>query len=345
MTTHLKPKQEYIDRYDRMTVERCRDLIKRHSQPLENPPLIDGQKPTEKLVETVSKMALDWSLMFEKGHRYIKKGETIDRWMRDDQEKDELYESAKEPEGIRCLTCRSKMFVTHKMLWGGYEEPYRVLFMFDCPNGCLPRRSFYNDGEERKHKPDLCEKCSSELAVKLEDTKEKFITHYSCSSCGFAKTDEIERTANKENEPDPNFEADKARFCLSEKEGERWRQELANMEEMKKLVDDWKEKDENKDLYDAVAKIKKLTVFELEKLLAPVMEMGRDFQLPFTTHESKPDRKDMASTYDLTRLIKKTISDTNWRLMSDGISYRMGILTGRIRAYEKEEDLLKLVKK
>ena len=212
MTTHLKPKQEYIDRYDRMTDERCRDLIKRHSQPLENPPLIDGQKPTEKLVETVSKMALDWSLMFEKGHRYIKKGETIDRWMRDDQEKDELYESAKEPEGIRCLTCRSKMFVTHKMLWGGYEEPYRVLFMFDCPNGCLPRRSFYNDGEERKHKPDLCEKCSSELAVKLEDTKEKFITHYSCSSCGFAKTDEIERTANKENEPDPNFEADKARL-------------------------------------------------------------------------------------------------------------------------------------
>lgn len=38
-------------------------------------------------------------------------------------------------------------------------------------------------------------------------------------------------------------------------------------------------------------------------------------------------------------------ADTNWRLMTDGISYRTGILTGRLRAYETEEDLLRLVKK
>lgn len=31
--------------------------------------------------------------------------------------------------------------------------------------------------------------------------------------------------------------------------------------------------------------------------------------------------------------------------MSDGVSYRVGILTGRLRAYERDEDLLKLIKK
>ncbi len=30
--------------------------------------------------------------------------------------------------------------------------------------------------------------------------------------------------------------------------------------------------------------------------------------------------------------------ETNWRLMSDGISYRLGYLNGRLRAYEGEED-------
>jgi len=120
---------------------------------------------------------------------------------------------------------------------------------------------------------------------------------------------------------------------------------------MKELVEKFKERDDNKELYDAVAKIKKLTVFELEKLLAPILEkqgyvrlkfgepnMDRNFQLPFTVQESKPDRKDRASTYDLSRLIKKSLTDTNWRLMTDDISCRMGILTGRLRAYEKEKD-------
>lgn len=30
--------------------------------------------------------------------------------------------------------------------------------------------------------------------------------------------------------------------------------------------------------------------------------------------------------------------------MSDGINYRLGILSGRLRGYENDEDLLKLVK-
>ncbi|HET7320221.1 MAG TPA: hypothetical protein VFI84_01380, partial [Candidatus Saccharimonadales bacterium] len=54
---------------------------------------------------------------------------------------------------------------------------------------------------------------------------------------------------------------------------------------------------------------------------------------------------DYTSRYTLKKTIQKALTDTNWRLMSDGISYRLGYLNGRLRAYEKEEDLVELVKR
>ncbi|TXG76825.1 hypothetical protein E6P97_02860 [Patescibacteria group bacterium] len=43
----------------------------------------------------------------------------------------------------------------------------------------------------------------------------------------------------------------------------------------------------------------------------------------------------------LKKLVDNTIEGTNWRLKSDGISYRLGYLNGRVKAYEGEEDLKK----
>lgn len=43
--------------------------------------------------------------------------------------------------------------------------------------------------------------------------------------------------------------------------------------------------------------------------------------------------------------MNRTLESTNWRLASDGISYRLGYLNGRLHAYENEEDLKKLVEK
>lgn len=58
---------------------------------------------------------------------------------------------------------------------------------------------------------------------------------------------------------------------------------------------------------------------------------------------SKSDREDYDSRNRLRKLVKKTLIGTNWRLTTDGISYRLGYLTGRLHAYEQEEDLKKLV--
>ena len=229
--------------------------------------------------------------------------------------------------------------------------------MCDCPNGCLPHRAFFDDGEEYRPKPKLCPKCQSELnssSKRIED--KKIVTTDACSKCGYIDTDEFDLAVRVEA-PDPDYEKDRARFCLTDEQAKKKQEEKWAAENMGRLVDKWKEEEKRKDEYDAVAKIKQLTVIDLEKLLTPILEkesytklqfgtpeIGEDVFLPFTAQDSKSDRKDMASSYDLSRIIRRALADTNWRLMSDGISYRVGILSGRLRAYEKEEDLLELVK-
>ena len=73
--------------------------------------------------------------------------------------------------------------------------------------------------------------------------------------------------------------------------------------------------------------------------------MGRDVYVGFSCLDSKSDRNDYDSRKTLKKLVDSALEDTNWRLMSDGISYRLGYLNGRVKAYEGEEDLKKLVMK
>jgi hypothetical protein len=47
----------------------------------------------------------------------------------------------------------------------------------------------------------------------------------------------------------------------------------------------------------------------------------------------------------LKKLITTALADTNWRLMSEGVRHRLGYLSGRLRAYESEDELRKLVEK
>jgi len=43
-------------------------------------------------------------------------------------------------------------------------------------------------------------------------------------------------------------------------------------------------------------------------------------------------------------ILKKELENSNWRLINDSMNYWLGFLSGRLRAYEIEDDLLKLAK-
>lgn len=354
MIKHLKPKQEYLDRYDCMTVEDCRSREKFHNNV--GNAKTDLEKSARGLVRD---LGLYFDLLYATLKWYDERDSTVSKWLEADERKDNLLEHAQPPEGVRCLKCYSLTTCSDKSIhdWGS-DGRDRVLFMFDCPSGCLPRRAFFDDGEEYRIKPDLCPKCQTELDHTSERVKDKkIVTTYTCSKCSYTKTDELDLTVKKEK-PDPDFLKDRARFCLTKEEADKKREEKWRAEEMGKLSDRLKEENLHQKEREAVFKLKKLTVIDLEKLLVPLSEkasyvkfqfgtpdLGRDLMIPFTAHDGKSDRTEGFSTSELQKIIKKALGDTNWRLMSDGISYRLGILTGRLRAYEREEDLIKLVTK
>jgi hypothetical protein len=109
--------------------------------------------------------------------------------------------------------------------------------------------------------------------------------------------------------------------------------------------------------YIEVSKLNKLTIVDLEKLLTNVLkkanyqklsfsspEINQFIYVPFTLQDADTSRRANISTSTLEKLLKTTLENTNWRLV-DGISYRLGFLSGRLKGFEREEDLVKLYEK
>jgi len=352
---YLRDRQEYIDRYDRLTIWRCRNMEKTYlSVPPKETLECNGEKVPPETLRILMGSFIDIALYYMAGNAYKEKEETITKWMDEDRRKDNLLENAEQPRLIRCKTCLTSMDCSSRNLWGDKDD--RVMFFFECPKGCLPHRLVYENGEEYKREPDLCEKCNSEIERKSERQGNIITTTKMCASCGTTETDEL--NLDREPEPeDPNYEKDKARFCMTDKQGYEFIDGERNREALSKILERDKEKEQHKELYDKVAQLKKLTIPQLKQHVAealkdevysnlifeqPRMEVivsvGFTLEDPTTQHEHDSRMK-------LQKLFKKSLEKTNWRLMSDGINYRLGVLSGRLRIYEKEEDLVKLIEK
>ncbi|MFZ2975889.1 MAG: hypothetical protein WA055_04680 [Candidatus Moraniibacteriota bacterium] len=350
---YLKDHTYYSELYDKFTIEDCEYWENQKDIIIENPKTEEEIKKQNKIILT--NMAVDLSLWIEKGERYLKKKETIKQWMDRDRAKDEKLENAIEPKGIRCLQCSSpNMNCISRDFMTDSHDKEEVLFMFQCDK-CNKRRAYWENGIEWQSKPYLCPKCQSEMDsahIKKDNGVE---TTYSCQKCGHKETDFMD-FSKKEEVVDPDFEMKRKKYCLSEEEGRKYSSEKINLEQMTALGKKWKEEEDNKELYDAIAKIKKLTVFELQNILSPICEKAgyvklefekpeiqKDVTLGFSLQDSKSGRSEWDSVHELQELIRNTLKETNWRLMSDGVNYRLGFLTGKLRGVEGEENLLKLI--
>ena len=349
--TYLKDEIHYNELYDKFTIEECKRWEDKKG--LEDLPSIKDEDP-KKLkikIDFTKNVVIPVALYAIKGERYAKKAETIRQWMDRDRALDEKVANAVEPKGIRCLTCSSPMSCISRDLHSDNNKD-RVLFMFECPQKGHKRRAYWEGGEEWEPRPTLCSKCKTATNSTNVRNGDLITTTYICPGCGNKETDTMDLSI-KEKEIDPNFEADRKKYCLSEKEGGDYITWMANTKHLLSVV---KDREENKQAYEAVAKIKKLTVIELEKLLAPALEkegyihlqlanpeIDKNVVVPFTAQDSKAGRESRTSEYDLKRILKKILEDTNWRLMTDGVNYRLGVLSGRLKGYESEEDLIKLV--
>lgn len=359
---YLKGRSYYEDIYDRITVEFGRRNIVHYEEfyrELESKLKPDDQidRPGNALVLNIFYLATVGDRLID---RYNRRDESIQDMMARDAAKDEQIAVARLREEPYCSHCHKlglrivNKTLMHRSATYNSDEPEEVLFMLRCPH-CDKNSAFWEDGVAWKPEPPLCPKCSTEVSCKTAKSKKSITFTYTCPSCEHTYKDKMDLTT-KEEEPDPDYDKDRITYCLLDKE---FRDRLFSMkhtlEELARLGKDMKEKEDNKDVYDAVAKLKRLKIAELTPLLAPDLEkagyiefmldkpeIGRDVFVGFSCLDNKSDRSDYDSRNTLKKLIEKVLSDTNWRLMSEGISYRLGYLSGRFRAYEREEDLKQL---
>lgn len=369
---YLKDEQHYIDRYDLHTIEECLDTVKMfqdiYQKSLVSEELKDLSQE-DKLKD--ANIMLHRCLFVIKGKRYEKKKETIQKWIEEDKLKQDKQDYTPTPEGIVCPLCSGSMyFNSSKHLDYTYDSPImRMMFLFKCSK-CKKQQWVYDDGQIRVSEPDLCPKCKEEIDI-TANRKGKVITwKHKCKSCGFAKT-EVEdlgkkdkawekkhaQWKKKEEEDKKLLEKYRKEYCLSDKEGEEHVETLEAMEVANAIHEEEAQKFDSP-VYQRSLQLKKTTIADLEKLLAKHLEkekytklffdkpeIGQYVIVPFTVQDTNSSRKDHVSSSELEKVIKNALEDTNWRLLSNSVMYRLGYLEGKLKGYENEEDMLKLAGK
>jgi hypothetical protein len=355
---YLKPEQYYIDLYDLHTIEQCLDWEKNFSQVV-LPPL-DSKKLNKRQSTPIKVSLMNVSLYFIKGYRYKAKASTIREWLDKDRKKQSFFDSTPIPQNIRCTECGLMMKNTMKELDDYSGKVMRVLFFFECPS-CKKRKGVYNTGEVYVSKPDPCEKCSSNTQRTYKRKGNIVTTIWKCMYCNYTKKESEDYGKSDDSWEKEQMENKKllqkyrSTYCLSEKEGLEYIQAAHNLNVLTKSIEEQKLKEKDP-TYQKAKKLKKLKIGQLKELLEKTVEkggfqdlafakpeMGQYIIIEFSVNDMQEERNEYESSSKLKKLIKAALVDTTWRLMSEGVSYRLGILTGMLKAYEKEEDILKLV--
>jgi len=341
----ITSKREYEELYDKLTVSECRDWVK-HVLKNKLPDKIKTLPESEQL--RFASVIIELPIYFKKGERYLRREETIAEWMRRDQEKDDFIDSNPAPTSY-CPKCNKLMELIISELDHYSDEKLRMMFLYKC--SCGEKKGLYGDGEPYVFKRDYCPKCNKEWDRKHTKSKDKITTTSACAKCGYKEKDVLD--LNTEEEIDPNFDEDRVKFCMSEEEGETYRREKATIPDILKWQEEVDQREKDKKYYDKAKKLKTLTISELSDLLAEELikfdfrgltitntEVTRDLIVSFSLQDTKKNRAEYDSRSALKKAIIDLVKDTNWKLMSDGVSYKLGLLTGRLRGIDQEKVLV-----
>jgi hypothetical protein len=201
--------------------------------------------------------------------------------------------------------------------------------------------------------------------LKTKHSKKKdvlTITTY-CPKCSFKEVDVLDskkRDTERKKEEERKqslLKEYKTEFCLDDVEGPK---AVQNLDAIVAFSIELKERDkkEKDPIFQKAKKLNKLTLNQLKELISKTIasegyidlqfgkpDMGRFVIVDFSASDSKDDRKEYDSTHTLKKIVNTALLDSNWRLMSEGIHYRLGIVSGRLKAYEQENDLMSIVGK
>ena len=347
MQKYTKTDQEYIDDYDRQTIKSLKEMEKASTRPIyyDAPdkigPLIYGGPK-----QSVNPFTLFYDYAVKRAQN--KSNDILERKLLD-QRKDRMIEITSVPRNIKCNTCGMDMY------HDGYifkENDTLLLFVFSCADKHSPKRVMYPDGRREWSFPKrTCKKCGFGFESKTEEKGKLMVFTDTCLGCGDISVMELELP-----EPEkPIDEAERKKYC------DDWKHAITVEQTFEKIADiteafdrsqaEKKEKEEWR-----VDKIEKVNVPQLEQSLSKIASEAGFIKFKFDSHSTEKylvisfsaqdptNRDEKESTKVLTKSIKTFLLPTNWRLMSNGIDYQFGLLTGKLRAYADDEGLLKLAK-
>jgi hypothetical protein len=356
MSSHVKKRKYYEDLYDLFTIKDSllyRKSVKKGCKEVEI-----GKRKVQISVEGAEKFIL----YFVTGDRYKNRETVINKWMDSAREKDDLLKNTPFPSDIKCQNCGKELHEDSRYLNNLETKNIRVKFFARCKS-CKKGLFVFDNGETYTPEPIRCPKCNSILQVKSTFKDQVSTLKETCRNCKYEKTDIInfkkeDLQREKETQKDKELLTKyREEFCLSEKEGQEYIKAIENVKQLNEMIKDHQTKSTDPN-YQKVKKIKKLSSFEVQKLLQKELkkegyinlkfdtpDISRFVAVPFTVQDKNVKRKVKESKKCLRKAIITILENTNWRLMSDGVRYRMGYLTGRLRGYESDEEMVKLIKK
>jgi hypothetical protein len=359
---YLKDPHYYADLYDLITIRQCLntlEMFKKIANKMSAAEDLKHLSPEEK--DRSLNMMYNLQMMHQKAARFKRRTETIESWIDSDRAKEDKYENTPPPDNIVCDACNSPMQVNLKELMY-HDEPMRVLFFFDCPQ-CKSRRAVYDSGTEFEARHSYCPKCKSELDHSYKRKKDIGTWITKCTRCEYSET-EITDYKKQDAERKQEADADKAllvkyrdEFCFGEDEGNKYVDMVEEMQFANDVYQSEKEKYEDP-VYEKAANINQLSIAELENLLTTNLlehkfhklsldkpEINQFIVVPFNLQDADPGRNSADSCKQLEQCLNNILKTTNWRLMKDSVSYRLGYVSGRLKGYERAEDLHDLLGK
>jgi hypothetical protein len=360
---YLKDRQYYEDTYDIHTIETCLDYYSDIKKSFEEQRRSDEFKkytPEEFNLE-VSKV-LNVMLRGIQGERYKNKAKTIQEWMDRDKKEQDKLDQAEAPAPLPCHSCGSPTLLTDKELMDSYETNSKVIFMYRCTK-CKKGQNYYENGTEWDYKPPECPECKHPLNSDSQITNDVHTIIFTCPNCSYSRKSEYDfKKSAREREAKEKKDAQlltdyRDKFCLSDTDGKEYI-ELMEALEVGRVAYEEELNKYDSPIYQKAAQIKELGIVELEKLLSKPLEkdqfiklafdkpeMSQQVLVPFSVQEGNLSRSEADSKKHLKNLITGTLEPTNWRLSYEGVSYRLGYLTGKLKGYEGKEAMFELAGK
>lgn len=365
---YLKPQQEYEDRYDIGTIKECLrvlDMVNGIGEKMKLEPKFKDYPESEQ--DRNMCLFRGRMLFFTQAQRHKHRASTIAEWIESDRSKQDKQDNTPVPKA-NCPECNSAMTddSSHHLVDWDDDKSMRVLFTFNCPK-CKKRQGVYDDGEIYVSKSDFCPDCKQKLERKSSKKDEVVTTRYNCKNCGYSnkeiwdlkKSDEEHKKWQEEHEKEELedkqlLEKYRAEFCLSDEKGKEYVETLEALEVAREVKEEVLAELDTP-AHEKLLSVNKIAITDLETLVNKALKdsgftrlsigepaIDRHVLVPFTVQEAKPKRRDRESIAKLYDLLNKALKDTNWRAPKDLITYRLGFLSGKLKGYELEDDLLKL---